>query len=120
MGVEGTGVELKASVGAGSLHIRLRAPEQRAAAVAVLTRVLGTEVQLEPDPTALTVRADDAGPAGVALTALHDTGIALASIGFGQPSLDEVFLTLTGRPAAAPTAGGPGTAPSPDHAEVDR
>lgn len=113
---EGTGAELKASVGAGSLHVRLLLPEQRAAAAALLAGVLGTPVQLETDPSALTVRADDAGPAGAALSALHDAGIAVVSSAYGQPSLDEVFLTLTGHPAAA----GAGAPPPPHHAEADR
>src|SRR3954449_4330791 len=43
---EGSSGQLKASVGAGSLHVRLRAPEQRAEAERVLAGVL--EVQVEP------------------------------------------------------------------------
>ena len=105
---EGTGTQLKASVGAGSLHVRLRMPGQRADAAEVLERVLGAEVQLEADPAALSVRADEAGPAGAALSALDVAGVAVASAGFGQPSLDEVFLTLTGRPTDADPADTPG------------
>jgi ABC-2 type transport system ATP-binding protein len=107
---EGTGAELKASVGSGSLHVRLHAAADRPAAAELLSRTLRADVQLEADPTALTVRADDAAPAGAALTALHDAGLAVASAGYGQPSLDEVFLTLTGHPAepdAGPDAGLP-------------
>ncbi len=106
---EGTGSDLKSSVGAGMLHVRVRDVAQRAEAAAVLERVLATEAQLERDPAALTVRADDAGPAGLALSALQEAGIGVASVGFGQPSLDEVFLTLTGRPAepAGPAGGTP-------------
>jgi ABC-2 type transport system ATP-binding protein len=58
---EGTGADLKSSVGSGMLHVRLRDAAQRAEAAAVLERVLMTEAQLERDPAALTVRADDAG-----------------------------------------------------------
>ena len=110
---EGTGAELKASVGSGSLHVRLDAAGDRPAAAEVLARSLGTEVQLDADPTALTIRADDAAPAGAALTALHAAGIGVASAGYGQPSLDEVFLTLTGHPAdtGAGAAGGAGADP---------
>ena len=99
---EGTGNQLKASVGSGALHVRLHTPQRRSDAASRLERVLGADVQLEGDPVALTVRADDAGSAGAALTALHEAGIEVASAGFGQPSLDEVFLTLTGRPAESP------------------
>ena len=107
---EGTGSELKTSVGAGMLHVRLRSSGQRPDAAVLLERTLGAEVKLERDPAALTVRADDAGPAGRALTALQDAGIAVASVGFGQPSLDEVFLTLTRRPAE--------TEPAQEHQEA--
>ena len=34
-----------------------------------------------------------------ALMQLADAGIVVSDFSFGQPSLDEVFLTLTGRPA---------------------
>jgi ABC-2 type transport system ATP-binding protein len=96
---EGTGGDLKASIGSGVLHVRLRDPAEREAAADVLGRVLGAEVQRERDPAALTVRSDDAGAAGQALTGLHRDGIRVVSVGFGQPSLDEVFLALTGHPA---------------------
>jgi ABC-2 type transport system ATP-binding protein len=95
---EGTGSDLKASVGSGVLHVRLRDPAQRDEASVVLAATLGADAQLERDPASLTVRADDAGPAGRAMTALQDAGIEVATVSFGQPSLDEVFLALTGRP----------------------
>ena len=53
---EGTKGELKASVGAGSVHLRLRDPAQRPEAEEVLRIALDAEVQLEPDPVALTAR----------------------------------------------------------------
>jgi ABC-2 type transport system ATP-binding protein len=34
-----------------------------------------------------------------ALRLLEDSGVELADIGARQPNLDEVFLSLTGRPA---------------------
>ncbi|WP_370326777.1 ATP-binding cassette domain-containing protein [Euzebya sp.] len=102
---EGTGSELKASVGAGVLHLRLRDPARRPDAAAAIGRVVTADVQLERDPAALTVRVDDAGPAGAVLSALHALHIEVVNLGFGQPSLDEGFLTLTGHPAepAEPT-----------------
>ena len=96
---EGTGSELKASVGSGVLHVRLRHPDQRPAAAASLERAIEGELTLERDPLALTIRVDDASTAGTALTALTSDGIEVLSVGYGQPSLDEVFLTLTGHPA---------------------
>nr|WP_240759201.1 ATP-binding cassette domain-containing protein [Phytoactinopolyspora endophytica] len=96
---EGTSGELKASVGSGAVHVRLRDAGQRPEAERVLTERLGTEVYLEHDPVALTARSADAGRVSGAISELTASGIAVAEFSLGQPSLDEVFLALTGHPA---------------------
>jgi ABC-2 type transport system ATP-binding protein len=96
---EGTSPELKASVGSGILHVRLRAPEDRDRAVAVLTASLGVAPTLDAEPTAITVQLSDTGRAVVALAELTQAGIALSDFSLGQPSLDEVFFALTGHAA---------------------
>ncbi len=100
---EGTAVELKASVGSGSLHVRLHDPDRRLDAEAILRRVLDTPVQLESDRAALSARVSDPERAGAALTELGAAGIAVGEFVLGQPSLDEVFLALTGHPATDPS-----------------
>ncbi len=100
---EGTSGELKARVGSGVLHVRVHDSGQRAAASQVLSAVLGAPVQLEADQAALSVRVGDPEQATAALAELSHHGIPVAEFSLGQPSLDEVFLSLTGRPAAAPT-----------------
>jgi ABC-2 type transport system ATP-binding protein len=95
---EGTSGQLKASVGSGVLDIRLRDAEQRVDAERVLSRVLQVTVQLDSDPTALSARVADPGRVAPALMELSRSGIAVTDFAFGQPSLDEVFLALTGRP----------------------
>ena len=95
---EGTPGELKASVGSGALHVRLMDPEQRPQAEHVLSRELGP-VYLEPDPAALSVACSDADRAAEAVAELSRAGVRIAAFGLGQPSLDEVFLALTGHPA---------------------
>jgi len=99
---EGTPGELKASVGAGALHVRVADAERRADAQAVLHDHLDTAVALEPDPSALSARVDDAERVAAGLAALSRAGIAVDTYAFGQPTLDEVFLALTGH-AAEPT-----------------
>jgi ABC-2 type transport system ATP-binding protein len=106
---EGTPGELKASIGAGTVHVRLRDAAQRPAAERVLTEVLGTEVQPGSDPVALTARAAASGSergaaeqAARALSRLAEAGIVVDDFSLGQPSLDEVFLALTDRPATDP------------------
>jgi ABC-2 type transport system ATP-binding protein len=96
---EGTPGQLKASVGSGTLHVRVSDPEDRGAARELLERVLAVPVTEDGDPAALTAAMADAAPAARALTALETAGIPLAQFALGQPSLDEVFLALTGRPA---------------------
>jgi ABC-2 type transport system ATP-binding protein len=98
---EGTSGELKASVGAGALHVRLRDPDQRAEGQEVLSRTLGVPVHLESDAAALTASVSDPERVARALTELSRADVAVAEFSLGQPSLDEVFFALTGRPAEA-------------------
>jgi ABC-2 type transport system ATP-binding protein len=96
---EGTPAQLKASVGSGALHIRLLDPDRRDEARGVISGVLGAEVHLESDPSALSVRCADADRAAEAVGALARADIEVANFSLGQPSLDEVFMALTGHPA---------------------
>jgi ABC-2 type transport system ATP-binding protein len=95
---EGTPAQLKASVGVGSLHVRLLEPDQRPEAEQLLIRELGG-VHLEPDPAALSASCADADRAAEAVADLTRSGIRIAGFSLGQPSLDEVFLALTGHTA---------------------
>ncbi|WP_182885559.1 ATP-binding cassette domain-containing protein [Microbispora sp. H10885] len=126
---EGTPGELKSSVGAGMVHVRLRDPAQRPAAERVLAGELGTAVHLEADPVALTARVAagdaDAGAerASRALGSLAAAGIVVDDFSLGQPSLDEAFLALTGAGERAEEhGGGSGGAGAGDHgsAPADR
>ena len=96
---EGSSSQLKASFGAGSLHVRLRAPEQRAGAERVLAGVLEVPAEPSADPVALSARISDPERVARALAELSRSGIDATEFALGQPSLDEVFLTLTGHAA---------------------
>jgi ABC-2 type transport system ATP-binding protein len=106
---EGTPRELKASIGASTLRVRLHDPAPRPRAADVLERVLGGSVHLESDPSALSIRVDDAAKASLALAELSRAGLNCTDFSLAQPSLDEVFLTLTGH-AAGDADGGAGGA----------
>ncbi|MDQ3103241.1 MAG: ATP-binding cassette domain-containing protein, partial [Actinomycetota bacterium] len=95
---EGTPGQLKASVGSGALHVRLLDPEQRSEAARVLEAVLGP-ITLEPDSAALTAPCTDADRAAEAVAELTRADVRIADFSVGQPSLDEVFLALTGHAA---------------------
>ena len=108
----GTRGELKASVGAGGIRMRLLDATQRDQAQAVLTAGLGVAVHTEPDPASLSARipADDrsrdtADLAAQALAKLSGAGVGVSDFALGQPSLDEVFLALTGRRVEPEPAG---------------
>ncbi|MEV0230637.1 ATP-binding cassette domain-containing protein [Nonomuraea sp. NPDC050786] len=105
---EGTPGQLKSSVGSGSVHVRLRDPGTREQAERLLAEALDAPVYLEADPVALTARVTGEGEAAAqaarALGRLAEAGIVVDDFSLGQPSLDEVFLALTDRPAATEEA----------------
>jgi ABC-2 type transport system ATP-binding protein len=96
---EGTSAQLKARVGSGAVHVRLHQPDQRPYASQVLAEALAENVQLDGDPAALSARAPDPERVAYALSELARAGIDVAEFSLGQPTLDEVFLELTGHPA---------------------
>ncbi len=98
---EGTPTQLKASAGLGALRVRLLDSEQRPEAARVLERVLDA-VHLEPDPAALSAPCADGDQAAEAVAEISRSGVRIGDFSLGQPTLDEVFLALTGRPAEEP------------------
>jgi ABC-2 type transport system ATP-binding protein len=99
---EGTSTELKASTGQAALHVRLAEAERRPEAARVLTRVLDVDAQLEPDPAALSARIPQPDRVSKALAELSSADIAVNEFAVGQPTLDEVFLALTGHRVDSP------------------
>ncbi|MGI8631951.1 MAG: ATP-binding cassette domain-containing protein [Solirubrobacterales bacterium] len=95
---EGTPTQLKASVGAGTLRMRLDDPGRRAEAAELLERQVEA-VALEPDPAALTAVCADSERGAEAVATITRAGIGVADFSVGQPTLDAVFLALTGHPA---------------------
>lgn len=101
---EGTSAELKGTVGAGILHMHLLDPEQQSDAQRILARALNAPIHVDGEPSALTARitAPDGelgARASRALAQLTGAGVGVRQFTLGQPSLDEAFLALTGRPA---------------------
>jgi ABC-2 type transport system ATP-binding protein len=96
---EGTSRDLKTSVGSNALHVRLAIPDQRAYAQELITRVLGDGLLPMADPAEVAARLDDPSQAANVLTILTEERVEIEQFSLGNPSLDEVFLALTGRPA---------------------
>jgi ABC-2 type transport system ATP-binding protein len=105
---EGTPAQLKDSVGSGTLRVRLLDPEQRSLAQPIVARAFSCEVHLEADPAALSAPCGSADQAAEIVGELTRQGIAVANFSLGQPSLDEVFLALTGHTAEEVATNGDG------------
>lgn len=96
----GTANELKASIGGQRVELNLVSADDSAVVLELLTRVGNAEPTVSADGHELTVSAEDA-PAALreVLTELSSLGIRLFDAGMRRPTLDDVFLRLTGRVA---------------------
>jgi ABC-2 type transport system ATP-binding protein len=65
----------------------------------VLAGILRVTVQPDSDPASLSARVADPEAVGRALAELSRLHLSVSDFALGQPSLDEVFLALTGRTA---------------------
>jgi ABC-2 type transport system ATP-binding protein len=93
---EGTSDELKSSVGNSTLQLQLTDGNDSADAAAVVRRVLGEEPILTPESGRMNVALDNADRAADVLIGLRESGIGILSVSVDKPTLDEVFLALTG------------------------
>jgi len=93
---EGTPDELKSAVGNSTLQLLLTDPADLAAATTVVRRELREEPVLAPEHGRLNVALDRADQAADVLIALRTAGVSVSSVAVQKPSLDEVFLALTG------------------------
>jgi ABC-2 type transport system ATP-binding protein len=100
---EGTSDELKAQIGGEVLHIRVadraRVPDAAGAVVGVVEG--GAQVDNNTGELTLPVGGDGTARLTDAVRRLDAAGIQLADIGLRRPTLDEVFLQLTGHEAEA-------------------
>ena len=99
---EGTADELKASIGGQRVQLNLVRAEDADRVRPILARWGHGEIVPDNDGRTLTVPVDD-GPRALAgvLGELHDTDIELFDAGMRRPTLDDVFLQLTGHVARA-------------------
>ncbi|NII41287.1 ABC-2 type transport system ATP-binding protein [Curtobacterium flaccumfaciens] len=95
---EGTSDELKASIGTASLQLRLAdsTPARLAEASDLVLRVLGTAAVASPEGSRLTAPMADPDRVTDLLVSFRDAGISLTEMSVQKPTLDEVFLTITG------------------------
>jgi daunorubicin resistance ABC transporter ATP-binding subunit len=98
---EGTGDELKDSVGGQMIEARLANAVDRPRAIEALTNLGCGTPEPSPSDRELTLSAPDDGIAMIerAAHAFREADIPVSDLGLRRPTLDDVFLTLTGVPA---------------------
>jgi ABC-2 type transport system ATP-binding protein len=125
---EGTSDELKARVGGDVIEVTIVDRDRvRQAAELVVQAADGgaTECQIKKEAGKVTVRVNDgAGVLADTIRLLDAAGLAIADLALRKPTLDDVFLTLTGRSVEEATAeqderAGQGAAPAAVGSEAE-
>ncbi|WP_127586951.1 ATP-binding cassette domain-containing protein [Paenibacillus koleovorans] len=118
---EGTVDELKASVGTSSLQLRVRRASDIEEARRIVERVLNVTSSVSSEAANITAPMADADLVTDLLLALREAGVHLAEMSVQKPTLDEVFLAITGHAAqdgsASPEAAAAGATAAPSAAQ---
>jgi ABC-2 type transport system ATP-binding protein len=96
---EGTPAELKARVGGEGLELAVVDPADLDRARSIVASVASDEVFVDIERRRVRAAVSDGAMAlSRVASELHEEGIATEDLGLHRPTLDEVFLALTGRP----------------------
>jgi ABC-2 type transport system ATP-binding protein len=95
---EGTSDELKARIGGDRLEVRLDDSADADAALVALSQMGDCRPSSENGTVRILLRRER-GEIAEAVRRLDDAGVGIADIGVLRPTLDDVFLTLTGHTA---------------------
>jgi ABC-2 type transport system ATP-binding protein len=96
---EGSPDQLKARLGGDRIDVVVARADQLAATAAMVARAAGAAAETDPDTRRVSAPVRDRVAALTeAARALHAAGIAVEDIALRRPTLDEVFLHLTGHP----------------------
>ncbi|KWX77107.1 ATP-binding cassette domain-containing protein [Paenibacillus jilunlii] len=93
---EGTVDELKSSVGTSSLHLRVENLRDIGLARQTVERLLRVPTSISAEAAKITAPLASADRVTDLLIALREAGISLAELSVQKPTLDEVFLSITG------------------------
>jgi ABC-2 type transport system ATP-binding protein len=118
---EGTPEDLKSRLGGDRLTIEIARGADTATAAAALSKIVNTEVSTDVEAWQVSAPIQAGAPVlADVVRGLDEMGVKIVDIALHRPSLDDVFLTLTGRdtvreaPTPAPTpAPAPVPAPAP-------
>ena len=101
---EGTPTQLKNAIGGDRIDVTLRSEADLPAAAALLARGTGAEPEIDATVRRISAAVRDRVAALTEVVrALDAAGLEVEDIGVRRPTLDEVFLHLTGHPAEART-----------------
>jgi ABC-2 type transport system ATP-binding protein len=92
---EGTPRELKSAVGRATLHLQLTNEKDTGEVVRITDEVLGVKAS-SSEPKHVTAPMADPDRVTDLLVALRGAGVHLGAVSVQEPTLDEVFLALTG------------------------
>ncbi|MFE4898636.1 ATP-binding cassette domain-containing protein [Peribacillus butanolivorans] len=93
---EGTVNELKSSVGTSSLQLSIQDPKEIENARQKVEEMLKVRSIVSPEGGKITAPMEDADRVTDLLIAFRQSGIQLAELSVQKPTLDEVFLSITG------------------------
>ena len=96
---EGTPDELKDSVGNSTLQVQLAPGADQELARQVVRRETGAEAVLTPESGRMNVPLGTADGAADVLIGFRQAGVSITSVSVDKPTLDEVFLAITGHGA---------------------
>ena len=97
---EGTPDQLKSRLGGDRIDVVVRRDEQLAAAAEIVGSVAGTEPEIDRDDRRASAPvADRMAALTELLRRFDDAGIEAEDVAVRRPTLDEVFMALTGRPS---------------------
>jgi ABC-2 type transport system ATP-binding protein len=99
---QGTPDELKCSIGTSTLQLSLVDHDQLGLAAEISERLRDEAPVVSPESRRLTIPLERSDQAVDVLLALRAQGIAIESVSVQKPSLDEVFLALTGHDTGEP------------------
>ena len=99
---EGTPAELKAKIGKSSLRVQLIEGADTARATALAADLTRETPVLAPTGTGFSVMLTDANQAADVLITLRKHRFDITNATVEQPSLDDVFMALTGHPSETP------------------
>ncbi|MCD1287567.1 MULTISPECIES: ATP-binding cassette domain-containing protein [unclassified Brevibacterium] len=101
---EGTATDLKGKLGAERITLTLTHPDSREGTLRILDRIIGESARPQTDSSGLRITAS--APLGQrnllqVLAALDEEGHSVTEAALCRPTLDDVFLELTGQPTSA-------------------